>query len=466
MLEANLEELRSRIPGATFTVVSSHPEVTAKRYGVEAVAAPPFVSEAEEARERRAALAALLAQAAAGGGPPLVDAVAEANAVVLSGGGNLSSTWPDLFYERVALLFLARVLRKPAIVLGQTIGPQLGPEEAALLADALSEARFVGLRELPSLSLALGLGVAPDRLWYQTDDALLPDPPLAPARSAPGRPAIAVTIDPQVRAAGEALFGALVRQLRELATRSGARLVLIPHVFGNELHGPSDLTEARLLAERLELPETVVAAGIDAAEARRITGEASMVVSSRYHPIVFGMSAGVPSIGIYHDEYGRIKAEGALAHAGLAQWALPYEDVLRGELLTRALELWRVRDGVRGQLEARRAAWRDEHGRRWASILRALDPEAAAPESGTGMLFGHAAQELAPALAAALEARRRAWERQQHAFRQLAERCEQAEGFVRWIKARRTLRGYVSALLRRIGFLKIFRRQRSQRLES
>ena len=40
-------------------------------------------------------------------------AVAGADGLVVSGGGNLSSTWPDLLYERVALLNLARVFGKP-----------------------------------------------------------------------------------------------------------------------------------------------------------------------------------------------------------------------------------------------------------------------------------------------------------------------------------------------------------------
>lgn len=467
MLEANVAAFRDLIPGVTVTLVSGHPAATTERYGVEAVAAPFFASEETTASERRDALDALLATAAEGKRNPFVDEVARADAVVLSGGGNLSSAWPDLFYGRVALLRLARIFRKPAIVLGQTIGPELAPEEAMLLADALSDARFVGVRELPSLALALALGVAPDRLWYQTDDALFLGPKAAPAGPA-GLPAIAVTIEPQIRAAGEALFGALVRQLRGLAAATGARLVLIPHVFGNEALEPSDLTEARLLAERLELPETTVAAGIDAAEARRITGEAALIVSSRYHPIVFAMSAGVPSIAIYNGEYSRIKAEGALAHAheGLVPWAVPYEDVRRGELLTKALELWRVRDEVRAQLEARRGAWGDEHRRRWAVILRALEPEAAPRQSDAGTLFGHPAREMALILAAAVEARRRAWKREQAAFLRLAERCEQAEGFVRWVNARRTFRGYASAVFRRLGLPKIFRRQRSQTLES
>ena len=308
-------------------------------------------------------------------------ALASADGLVVSGGGNLSSTWPDLLYERVALLHLARIFGKPAVVVGQTIGPKLAGDEYRLLAAALSSARFVGVRERPSAALALQLGVPSERIWYQSDDALFLKTyphsvnPFFPTPASSVAPRIAVTIDPQIRAAGKGLFGSLVSQLREISVTTGAPLILIPHAFGNESAAvPSDLTEAHLLAEELGLSSTVVAAGLDARQAMQFTGEAALVISSRYHPIVFGLAAGVPSIGIYGDDYCRIKLQGALAHAQLERWTLTYDDVTRGKLLEMALELWSTREQVGRQIESCREAWREEYHERWAAILRALDP--------------------------------------------------------------------------------------------
>jgi hypothetical protein len=266
------------------------------------------------------------------------------------------------------------------------------------------------VRELPSAALALELGVPPERIWYQSDDALFPDGNPAPmtTSSRSGEPTIAVTIDHQVRAAGGELFGSLVSQLRKLSEATGAQLVLIPHAYGREsAAAPSDLTEARLIADGVGLSQTVVAAGLDADQARRITGDAAMVISSRYHPIVFGLGAAVPSIGIFGDEYCRIKLQGALAHARLERWAITYDDVTRGELLTKALELWHARGEVRRELESRREAWREESRERWATILRALDPTATIPPAAEGTMFGRPMRDVAPALASALEARHR-----------------------------------------------------------
>jgi polysaccharide pyruvyl transferase WcaK-like protein len=412
MLEANLASFRRLIPEVAFTLVSRDPAWVTARYGVDAVATPGFPTDPSAGAQRRAMLDGLLAVATSGRrGVATVDAMTDADGLVVSGGGNLSSTWPDLLYERAALLHLARILGKPAVVLGQTLGPSLADAERRLVAEALSFARFVGLRELPSAALALELGVPEERLWYQCDDALcLDDSPATVATSGrSGAPTIAITIDPQIRASRGALFDATVDQLGKLAKTTGASLVLLPHAFGNEpASGPSDLTEARILAERLRLPQTVIAAGLDAERARQVTGDAALIISSRYHPIVFGLAAGVAALGIHGDEYCRIKLQGALAHARLDRWTLSYDDVAGGELLPTALELWRTRGEVRRDLEARREAWRDECRHRWAAVLRALDPAQTIPPLDPSTMFGRPMENVVPALLSALEAQRKA----------------------------------------------------------
>jgi polysaccharide pyruvyl transferase WcaK-like protein len=187
------------------------------------------------------------------------------------------------------------------------------------------------------------------------------------------------SLSTQIRGAGEVVFGALVAQLREISVTTGAPLLLIPHAFGNESAAvQSDLTEAHLLAEALGLSSTVVAEGLDAQQALRVTGQAALIITSRYHPIVFGLAAGVPSLGIYGDDYCRIKLQGALEHAGLERWTLTYEAITRREVFTKALELWRTCAPVRRQIESCREAWLEESRQRWTAVLRALDPQTSA----------------------------------------------------------------------------------------
>lgn len=431
MLEANLNAFRNLNPGIAITVVSRDPAWSAARYGVEAVAPFGFPRGPEAGAERNMMLAELLSDAVTGARKhATIEAVTVADGIVVSGGGNLSSTWPDLLYERITLLQLARIFGKPAVLLGQTLGPELSSDERQLLAESLSYARFVGLRELPSAVLALELGVPAERLWYQCDDALFaagfernPEP-AAPARDHSGSSGIAITIDPQIRAAKEILFTSLVSQLRKLSKATGAPLRLIPHMFGNEAMAvPSDLTEASVLVDALGLSDTVIVPDLDAGRARQLTSDAALVISSRYHPIVFALAAGVPALGIYGDDYCRIKVQGALAHARLERWTVTYDAIVRGQLLERALELWNARAEVSSQLNSVRPVWAVESRERWAAVLHALDATKPIPPLKAFTMFGRPLADVAAALVSANEARRQWRQSERKACERLAPVC-------------------------------------------
>jgi polysaccharide pyruvyl transferase WcaK-like protein len=445
MLEANLESLRRMFPEAAFTVVAPDPEWAAHRYGVDAVPSLGFPRDQEAAAERKAMLAALL-ESSDSSQHALINAVASADAVIVSGGGNLSSSWPDLLYERAALLQLAHRFGKASVVLGQTIGPDLGEDERLLLGASLPPARFIGVRELPSALLAVDLAVPQQRLWYQFDDAMRID---EPAAVPPHEATIAVTIDPQLRATGETLFASVAEQLRNLADATGARLVLVPHAFGDEASGaPSDLTEANLLAEKIGGSRVSVVAGVDVEEARRAAAAASLIISSRYHPIVFGLIATVPSLGIYGDNYCRIKLQGALAHAGLERWTVTYDEVAAGALLDTALELWAARANIRNSLETRAASWRAECRERWTAVHSALTDEGAPIPSST--LFGRTADDVMPALASAFSSQQ-TWSDASLASREARHRKTQLH-LQAELGPRRTFARYLAALRARSGW--------------
>lgn len=440
MLEANLDSLRKLFPAAAFTVVASDPAWVARHYGVAAVPSLGFPRDRAAAAERESMREALLASSE----HPTVEALALSDALILSGGGNLSSSWPDLLYERVVLLELAHRLGKPSILLGQTIGPHLGEAEKPLLVAALRGARFLGVRELATAILAVHLGIPQQRVWYQFDDAMRLDEPVPPL---PSGATIAVTIDPQIRATATALFASLADQLRKLVEATRARIVLVPHAFGGEAAGqPSDLTEARLLAERIGGSRVSIAEGLNVDGARRAAAEASLIVSSRYHPIVFGLLAGVPSLGIYGDDYCRIKLQGALTHGDLERWALTYDDVASGALLTASLELWEARVNIRNALEARAASWRTECQERWVAVRGALLNE----HAETSGLFGKPVEVVMPALASMVSAQQK-WSDGVLAARD-ARHHEIQRFFQAEMGPRRTFFRYLRALRARLGW--------------
>jgi polysaccharide pyruvyl transferase WcaK-like protein len=388
MLEANLATLRRLAPGLCFTVPSRDPAWTGRRYDVDAIPAATLPADvlADPGRwehELRAGAALL--------DPETRAELARCDGLVISGGGNLCSTWPEKVLERAALMAHAAAAAMPIVVVGQTVGPTLHGAERAALAAVLPHAGWVGVREAESQALATALGVPAERVHVQLDDAffLAPEPVAgehaAPLAAHPRR--IVVTLDASFAApVTDGALRALASQLDGLAELLDASLVFSPHVGGTRVPAShDDRVVGRKLAELVRRPLVL----LDLWQPRAFRGliaESMLVVSSRYHPLVFATAAGVPALGIHTDPYTRTKLRGALAWANLDGWCLVAEEAARGELLPLAAELWSRRDDVRARLaELHRDGWSREV-ERWraiASVLRLEMPGACSAAPAT-----------------------------------------------------------------------------------
>lgn len=322
MLEANLLMLRRLLPAAEFTLVSLDPPASAARYACAAVPRLGLSGAAEQRAGELQRMAHWL-QAARDGQPlpPALAALAQADLLVISGGGNLSSTWPEHILERLALARLARERGIPLLVFGQTLGPNLTPEDAQWVAELLRTACWVGVREASSLALALRLGVAPANLDYQVDDAAdLPGQPLADPWPATGSgPRLALTLHPVFEAHDDnGWLDRLAGELQRLIDHCGARLLFVPHLrCERDGRDGGDRAVGEALARRLRDAAALRVLDVPgSAEAVWLAQQADIVLSSRYHPLVFGLARGVPCLGLATDRYTRTKLRGALAHAG------------------------------------------------------------------------------------------------------------------------------------------------------
>lgn len=386
--EAMVEAMVGAPDGPSWVAVSLDPNGTTRRLGIPAVPRLGFSSEDAEARERR--LAEVLGFDAAGGAPvddparEVLEALDAARGLVVAGGGNLSSTWPEHVYERVALMSMAGRRGLPVVVSGQTIGPRLEVRERELLASALGEAALVGVREPASHRLALELGVPRDRLVLQLDDAMFLGEATEPPPRAE-RPFLAVTIcelgldddDPE-------LLESLACQLADVALRTGAELALVPHVGACDGLPRADVRIAAALERRLaDLGVPAWSPGLlSPVETARLTRGAELVIATRYHPLVFALGAGVPSLAVHLDDYTRTKMEGALGFAGLETWSLHVRVAATGLLTDAALELWDRREQVRAHLAALLPGWRtaaERHLRGVTMVLSGSEPPAHAP---------------------------------------------------------------------------------------
>jgi len=369
MTEATVAWLRSLAPGGDLevTVSSSDPEATARRLGCAAAPWVGFAGCSDDADRHALALRA----AAHPGDHRLLDAVANADALVVAGGGNLNSMWPEHVYERVVAARVARRVGIPVVVTGQTIGPfDTGPERT-LVAELLGEAALVGVREPHSAAEIAALGVDPLRRIEAPDDAVLLEPaapPTLPATFDPGTPevptrTIAVTVHP-FAPPGDPRYEALGHQLATLATRLSAQVLCVPHVRTAEHpDGVGDRDVAAILAE---VTGGAVLEAPSAREAVWASRTAWLVVSSRYHPIVFATAARVPALALTHGHYTAVKCRGALSQVGCDEWWVDLEAAADGLLLDAAGELARRREEVADWMAEHLAAVRTrDEWRRW-----------------------------------------------------------------------------------------------------
>jgi polysaccharide pyruvyl transferase WcaK-like protein len=381
MLEANLARLRQIVPGIRFTVASADPDWTSKRYGVASLPIPRIPSGHSPESWTRV-IGNMPGRWADWLGPEIDESLGTAAGLLISGGGNLCATWPEKVLERVALLERARELDLPAVIVGQTIGPSLTRWQRGLLSGALQGAAWVGVRDGESATLASSLGVPAGRLRQHLDDAFFLEPlPVEDRRAGELRlrpkPWILVTLDGSFgTAAREPALSVLASQLDSLAESLNGTLIFVPHVGGADVRaGWADDVAGRALATRMRA-DLLILDLWQPREVRWLIGQAALVVSTRYHPLVFATAAGVPSLGIYTDPYTRVKLRGALGAADLEGWCMSSADLESCAFLPLALELWHRRKEIMDDLVRLRAdGWRREL-QRWGEICRAFRLEA------------------------------------------------------------------------------------------
>lgn len=373
MFETALAEISSRCD-AHITAVSSHPDAITSRYGVAAVGHLGFDrrvgSAYDDIRERRLD-EVIDGSATDPAAVSMRSAVRDADAVLVCGGGNLTSTWPHLLYERLAVLGLAARRDIPLVFVSQTIGPDLTVRPAARLAAALDAAALVGVRDLPSAQLVRQLAPAARVLHHEDDAAQLASS--TPLAALPDR---YVAFAVHGNAVDDRVLDRFVGFVGHLHDVSGLPVVLVPHtgaISGPELPG----TDADLMAMMCKRhPDTDWLHALrvmESAPSAAVLRNASAVVSARFHPLVFALSGGVPSMGLTSDRYTDIKLAGALAHHGVSDWRLPLRALGTGPAETLFSELWMRRDELASHLAAVADRPRRDHRERWDLVLQCLE---------------------------------------------------------------------------------------------
>ena len=342
MFEAMAIELRARGARQITGLSSNLPDSTA-RYDIDAIRTFGFEGGDRAASESR--MHDILTGRLQPRDPAvdIVQAVRSADAVVIAGGGNMTSIWPSHIFERATLGALAVAAGTPLVVSGQTLGPQLDEADSVLLGGLLRSADLVGVREGDSLALAERLGATAE--LHADDASFLADlvPSSAPL---PPFPYCLVTLSTHTGAGDRTEFvDAVARLLDRVATTTGLGVVFSGHFapFSGRPRGDEVIHELVRSAMQQKSGDIRVATAADSAALAR---GASLVVSSRYHPAVFAVSGGVPTIAIPVDDYTTTKLTGALGNVGQSS-LLPLAGLLDDDGPSLLGDVWQQRSQIR-----------------------------------------------------------------------------------------------------------------------
>jgi colanic acid/amylovoran biosynthesis protein len=316
------------------------------------------------------------------------DAFRAAHVVVVKGGGFLHAyggltglyyIWYQLYYFLLALR-----LGKPVVVLPNSYGPFLGPGVRLLLRWVLTRCRLIWAREgrsaaMVAAELGLTVPVAPDMAFS-----------LVPASRATGEaicrqagvplgtvPCVGITVRPyrfpQAADPGASYtryLAAIAALVRHIAAR-GWHPVLVTHVIGPNAHEDDRLAIEAVRQQLGDTPHSWIDSPGDCRAQAAIYGCFDYLVGTRFHSVIFALTAGVPSLAI---AYGGNKGEGIMTDMGLADYVLPIDTITPEALLARFDQLVAAAPEIRAQLREWQAHCAVAQAQLRADLQAALAP--------------------------------------------------------------------------------------------
>jgi polysaccharide pyruvyl transferase WcaK-like protein len=240
----------------------------------------------------------------------------------LSGGDSFSDIYGlrNLIYVSLPQI-LALAMKKPLVLLPQTVGPFKGVIARKIAGYILSRAALVYTRDRSSMEDVrdcLGPNARLDRFrfCYDVGFALQPMVPKEvhqeTLKEATDRPLIGFNVSGLLYRGGKSgnnIFGLkvdypqLVEDIIEyLINQKGASVLLVPHVFGESDKGEADTPVCKMLYEKLQ-PRygnriSLAAGCYDQSEIKYVIGRCEFFIGSRMHACIAAVSQSVPAVSI------------------------------------------------------------------------------------------------------------------------------------------------------------------------
>lgn len=369
LVTTSIDQLRQRLPGASYLVLDRMPEFDSSR-----IKSPDVKFKLDEtvrplyASRLRRALLQLSDHVAALGREyqATIRDVEGATAVVASGGDVFCSEYGhQSLLSHLAPLQVAREARVPFFIHAQSIGPFKSQADTRAFAGVAQAATHITVRERMTYDyVTRKLELPESQVTLTADPAFLLSRTEAPWREhfhfADGKPLVALSTSQAIcNWMGSDYadhFRSWCQVIGWLRQELDANLILIPHV--QELSSKNDDSIlATDLARHFRFdPQLQIAGGdFSASDFKGIISQCDLVVAERMHAAIAGLSSGVPTVVIGYS----VKGEGILTDLLGPQTVqqsvlIPLKDFLAGKSAEqRIARAWAERAGIQARLAER-----------------------------------------------------------------------------------------------------------------
>jgi polysaccharide pyruvyl transferase WcaK-like protein len=287
-------------------------------------------------------------------------AVAGADLVVALGGGYLNAR--DDFASDLSVFFLllplwlAQRFGVPVVAAPQSYGPFPRSRQRWMVRQVLSNAEVVVVREDISVRRLHEAGVDPGRLVRGVDSAFAFTSGSARRwrceLDVPTEATLVVVTARQWLAAEaqEGYEGALEAGIQHILGLPDHYVVLVPQVTCAFQEDDDRRVNARIVA-RIQHPRmrAITDDTFDHHEALALYAEADYIVGTRFHSVIFGLTAGVPCVAIEYDH----KTRGIMRDLGLEDWVTGIAEVSPDSLVALIDRLFATRAEYVSRLKSR-----------------------------------------------------------------------------------------------------------------
>ncbi len=388
MPRAAVRNLHAAVPEVAIVMVSPDPAYTQDYHRERAIPDVPLLACARNARFRTrcksvlATAAFLLGVVARRCGVRLrlwpnartfLDELESADLLYNVGGGNLNSVIPTELYKKCTYYLAARILRKPVLISGQTIGPFTHRLDALWARICLDHVATITLRDKATSRGRLeAIGVRRPAISDTADDAMtLPTLPREEAFqrlkesvaaewfSVPAKITIAMNLKGSLRFfKGEGRSESLSNEIRlmaELADRlveaCDARILFVPTDYCPNV---DDRVRHAAIVEAMRHPRRAacIETEYDDITLKGLIALTDIAIGARYHFCVFAASELVPFLGIASGEYQQTKLRGLADLCELPECFFPddMEFAKSEDVWEQALRIVRERERIRSVL--------------------------------------------------------------------------------------------------------------------